>query len=306
MSVKKYIIILLMLLLSANCAPPRNIRQKSSAGYHPPDSTNKTTFNWTAKEHESSFEESGFSDFKENNYYNIDQHDVNEDINNSPAETNSGNIRKKHNYESQKQADDTKSNRKKISTNNKNIPIKKYKVKKGDNLIQISKKFNISLNSLKTVNNIKNEDKIYKGMILKIPNGCFQNQPLPDVKENKERKMSFIWPIKKIYNTKQDGRDGVKPIGIIITGENGSAVFPSAEGIVSKIGDMRGYGSYIIIKHTNKYLTIYSNLRDINVCEGEKVRCGTSIGRVDGNKLHFQIGHSGKPENPLMYLSRKS
>ncbi|MCR5281038.1 MAG: LysM peptidoglycan-binding domain-containing protein [Lactobacillus sp.] len=42
-----------------------------------------------------------------------------------------------------------------------------YKVQKGDTLNKISKKLKVTVNHLKTVNNIKNPDKIKAGMVLK-------------------------------------------------------------------------------------------------------------------------------------------
>ena len=45
---------------------------------------------------------------------------------------------------------------------------KSYKVKYGDTLFSISKRFHIDLEVLKSINGISNANKIYPGMILKI------------------------------------------------------------------------------------------------------------------------------------------
>ena len=303
---KKFTVILLFFILSANCAPPRNIRQESRGSRQPVESSIKSTFNWNAKEQENTFENSDYSNNNKNNYHAPNLYNSNRDYRSSGTITRYGTYNNSPELKYKNEHENNNYIRNRFDTNKDNFKITRYMVQKGDNLIQISKKFKISLNDLKTTNNIKNENKIYVGMILKIPNNGFQNRKSSDTKAIPGKNITFSWPLKKIYNTKQDGRDGVKPIGIIITGENGSSVFPSAAGIVSKIGDMRGYGNYIIIKHNSRYLTIYSNLKDIKVNEGDEVSSNISIGRVDGNKLHFQIGHSGKPENPLIYLSRKS
>ena len=47
---------------------------------------------------------------------------------------------------------------------------KEYKVKKGDTLSKIAKKFKVSLGELKLVNNKKSHDAIFPGEVLKIPN----------------------------------------------------------------------------------------------------------------------------------------
>ncbi len=74
-----------------------------------------------------------------------------------------------------------KSSSKNISANSRNhtSSIKKalpkkdnvifYKVKKGDTLTLVSKKYNIPIDSILSINNLKNENKIKKGVIIKIP-----------------------------------------------------------------------------------------------------------------------------------------
>ncbi|HXF64224.1 MAG TPA: LysM peptidoglycan-binding domain-containing protein [Caldilineaceae bacterium] len=44
-----------------------------------------------------------------------------------------------------------------------------YRVRKGDNLTWISKRFRVSIHSLMRVNNIKNPNRIYAGQLLCIP-----------------------------------------------------------------------------------------------------------------------------------------
>ena len=95
-------------------------------------------------------------------------------------------------------------------------------------------------------------------------------------------------------------------MGIIITGKENSKILSSARGIVKKVGIMRGFGQYVIMKHLDRYFTIYSNLKTIFVTEGQVIGSGKTIGKLNGNKLHFQIDYSGKPEDPLKYLSKRS
>ena len=44
-----------------------------------------------------------------------------------------------------------------------------YRVKKGDTLLKISRKFNVDVRKIVRENNLKNPDKIYEGMLLVIP-----------------------------------------------------------------------------------------------------------------------------------------
>ncbi len=191
-----------------------------------------------------------------------------------------------------------------------------YKVIKGDTLFSISRKFGIPFNVLCTLNDFSGEEKIKAGSIIKVP--ASDKTEKTEVAENSvkkntgndssNKKVSFDWPVKDVKNFKQDGADGIKPIGIIITGNPGAKVYPSADGSVEKIGNMRGFGKYVVVRHEGKFVTVYSNLEKISVTEGQKITTKSSIGKIDisNGKFHFQIDYAGKPKNPASYLPAKS
>lgn len=191
-----------------------------------------------------------------------------------------------------------------------------YKVNKGDTLFSISRKFNIPINVLCSLNGFSGEEKIKEGIIIKVPaSGKTEKTEMADNSSKKNsrddssnKKLLFVWPVRDVKNFKQDGADGIKPIGIIITGNPGARVYPSADGTVEKIGNMRGFGKYIVMRHEGKFVTVYSNLDKISVTEGQKLTTKSSIGKIDhsNGKLHFQIDYAGKPKNPASYLPAKS
>ncbi|MCU0822047.1 MAG: peptidoglycan DD-metalloendopeptidase family protein [Spirochaetes bacterium] len=190
-------------------------------------------------------------------------------------------------------------NRKKVTS---------YIIKNGENLTRIAKRFNLDVDDICRMNRIKNPNDIYAGMILHLVPERPERTPIKKIKKSDGTtavRPSFEWPIKDVVSVKRDGDDGVRSIGIIITGKKGSRIYSSAAGTVKKIGQMRGFGNYVILKHPERYFTIYSNLNNIFVSEGENVGTGKMIGRLDGNMLHFQIDNSGKPEDPLGYLSKR-
>jgi len=82
-----------------------------------------------------------------------------------------------------------------------------------------------------------------------------------------------------------------------------------AEGVVSAIDWIPGYGSIIIVTHKGDYRTVYSHLSEIHVKEGDKVKMGTVLAKVgesvDGNILHFEIWNSRTNQNPEIWLARK-
>lgn len=194
-----------------------------------------------------------------------------------------------------------KRDRGKITHNNHTI----YSLIKGDTLYRISKKFNVPIPEICNLNNIDSKTTLQAGFKLKIPiRDAVNKRSGATISEN--TKCRFRWPLKKILSVKRDGMEGIKPLGIIITSRPSSSVISSAPGIVKKIGFMRGYGRYIVIKHSGKYLTVYSNMNEISVREGDKIEDGGIIGKIDQSdrKLHFQINFSGKAQDPLRLLPK--
>ncbi|MGA7721313.1 MAG: peptidoglycan DD-metalloendopeptidase family protein [Ignavibacteriaceae bacterium] len=83
-----------------------------------------------------------------------------------------------------------------------------------------------------------------------------------------------------------------------------------ADGIVSAIDWLPGYGSVLILTHKGDYRTVYSHLSEIFVKEGNHVNSGSVIGKVgeslEGNILHFEIWNSRRNQNPENWLERKN
>jgi septal ring factor EnvC (AmiA/AmiB activator) len=82
-----------------------------------------------------------------------------------------------------------------------------------------------------------------------------------------------------------------------------------ADGIVSAVEWLPGYGPIVIITHGSKYRTVYGFVDDFQVTKGEKVKAGQTLGSVatsvNGNVIHFEIWNKRKPENPEKWLGRK-
>lgn len=208
----------------------------------------------------------------------------------------------------------------KRTANKKTSPVKKmaqqnkcvrmHRVKSGETLFSIARRYGATVEALAASNKLKNKHAIKIGMSLQIPatnrvrysssNKGASSHAFPKSKKSPR----FRWPLFPVISYRNDGLDGVKSIGIIITGKKGSSVLSAAPGTVKKIGSMRGFGKYIVITHAERYSTVYSNLDRIDVSDGEKVPAGNPIGRINSSnqKLHFQIDLEGKPENPLKYL----
>lgn len=96
--------------------------------------------------------------------------------------------------------------------------------------------------------------------------------------------------------------------GIDIETEPGSEARAIFEGKVSAIFHQPGYNTIVMIRH-GKYLTIYANLTDIMVKNGEELHQGQPIGKIyadpdDGNRsiLHFEIRQEKEKLNPSLWV----
>jgi murein DD-endopeptidase MepM/ murein hydrolase activator NlpD len=184
-----------------------------------------------------------------------------------------------------------------------------YTVKKGDTLYSVAKNHSLNVNTIADFNNFNNKTDLNIGMKIKIPNLEKSNfKPAEKNEKNYNNLPKFIWPAKNILTFKNDGTSGVKSIGLVIFSKPGTEIISSARGTVKKIGEMHGYGQYVVISHENRYITVYSNLVGIRVKEGEEVIPGKVIALSDNEtgKIHFQIDHAGRPADPLKYLPKKS
>jgi septal ring factor EnvC (AmiA/AmiB activator) len=97
--------------------------------------------------------------------------------------------------------------------------------------------------------------------------------------------------------------------GVDIKASSDLNIKASAEGIVSAIDWIPGYGGVIIITHKDGYRTVYSHFSELFVKEGDKVKPGSVIAKVgesiEGYIVHFEIWNSRNNQNPEIWLARK-
>ena len=124
------------------------------------------------------------------------------------------------------------------------------------------------------------------------------------------------WPVERGRIVKQFGENRNEKLntvtlnyGIDIKTTADEDVRSVADGVISAIDWIPGYGSVIIITHKGDFRTVYSHLSNIYVKEGDRVKLGTVIGKVgeslEGNILHFEIWNSRSKQNPAVWLARK-
>lgn len=133
--------------------------------------------------------------------------------------------------------------------------------------------------------------------------------------QNKKR---LPWPVERGIITEHFGihqhavlsNVQIKNNGINITTEMNAKVRAIFNGEVSRVFGITGGNSAVIIRH-GKYLSVYSNLREVVVKKGDKVDTKQVIGTVytdaeDGNKsiLKFQIWLESQKLNPEDWIGK--
>jgi septal ring factor EnvC (AmiA/AmiB activator) len=96
--------------------------------------------------------------------------------------------------------------------------------------------------------------------------------------------------------------------GIDIKAAAGSNVLAVADGEVSILTFIPGFGNTLILNNYDGYRTIYAHLSEITVVESQKVKAGEKIAQsgdsVGDPILHFEIWWGKEKQNPELWLAK--
>lgn len=177
----------------------------------------------------------------------------------------------------------------------------KYTVKKGDTIASIAKAHKADADEIKTFNGISGA--LAAGQIIIIPDA-----EAPSVKSSGGSSGSsarsvagfFTRPIKG--GTRTQGIHGHN--GVDLASYAGAPIYAAAAGevIIARSGGWNGgYGSYVVIKHSNGTQTLYAHLDAVHVSAGTRVGQGDQIGTMGntgkstGVHLHFEVRGAKNP-----------
>lgn len=102
----------------------------------------------------------------------------------------------------------------------------------------------------------------------------------------------------------------VKNNGVDIMTDQGALIRSVFNGKVTKVMSLQYLNKVVIIRH-GEYLTVYSNLGEISIREGEEVKARQSIGKIqtttDGQRpeLHFELWKGKTILNPEFWLANR-
>ncbi len=95
--------------------------------------------------------------------------------------------------------------------------------------------------------------------------------------------------------------------GVDYAAPSGTPIHSTADGVVTFIGQQRGYGNVVYVKHDNRYSTVYAHQSRFasGLKKGSRVQQGQLIGYVGstgwatGPHLHYEVRVDNAPVNPL-------
>ncbi len=130
-------------------------------------------------------------------------------------------------------------------------------------------------------------------------------------------RQNLPWPVERGIVTSRFGKQShpiakgviINNTGIDITTERNAKARASFGGEVS-IVRIPGGAFAVIIRHGN-YFTVYQNIAELKVSNGEKVNNGQELGTVFYNEqerrslLHFEVWKDNKPQDPSPWLAKK-
>lgn len=134
--------------------------------------------------------------------------------------------------------------------------------------------------------------------------------------EGESKKRTFMrHPVDVVRITSKFNPNRIHPVlktprahrGVDYGSPHGSPIYATADGTVEKSGPQGGYGNTVVLKHGQKFSTLYAHMSKIskNSVPGKRVKQGDVIGyvgrtgRVTGTHLHYEFRVNGEQIDPL-------
>ncbi len=165
------------------------------------------------------------------------------------------------------------------------VPVYRYyRVKRGDSVIKIAKKFHVSPRTIIRINGLRRPYILRPGQRLKILVGY------KDVlKLNRPLRFQFPLDGKVDPTIREDGYPG-----IFIVNQPGAPVKAAETGIVKFAGKdsklLKAFGNMVIIQHPKGYRTVYGNLDKVFVKPNQLVKRGEVIGTAGTSGIWGKSG----------------
>ena len=92
--------------------------------------------------------------------------------------------------------------------------------------------------------------------------------------------------------------------GVTIKGQSRAPVKAVASGMVAYVGNLRGYGNFVIINHDDEYYTTYAGLGEANVVQDSYVSSGSRIAHAgEDGVIKFELRQGSQPLDPIEWIT---
>lgn len=122
----------------------------------------------------------------------------------------------------------------------------------------------------------------------------------------------FLWPVEgEVIQRFGAQGGGLHNDGVNIAAPRGTAVKAADNGVVAYVGnELRGFGTLLLIKHAENWVTAYAHVQEVTVERGAQVKRGQVVARVGNSgsvsrpQLHFEVRRGTKAVDPLKETGR--
>jgi lipoprotein NlpD len=195
-------------------------------------------------------------------------------------------------------------------------PPRLHAVARGESFEEIARRYNVDARSLALLNRMQPPYRVRQGDRVVLPamaRAIEVAAPQPSLPPPSTPAPAgsgrFAWPLRGQVVTRYGAQpDGARVDGVEIAGREGAPINAAAEGDVVYAGsDLPGYGTLVLVRHADNYVTAYGHARRALVREGQHVRAGEAIAelgpRSDGRpRLLFQVRRGTEAIDPTPLL----
>lgn len=192
-------------------------------------------------------------------------------------------------------------------------PPRLHTVRRGETFADIAQAYNVDLRSLALLNRmqapymVRTGDRIVLPALARARGGGPPSAadvaaaPPPATAQNARFVMPLRGPVVARFGAQPDG---ARLDGVEIAGRDGDAVLAAAAGEVVYAGaDLPAYGTLVLIRHADNYVTAYGYNRRAAVREGQHVRAGERIAELgERGRLLFQVRQGSAAVDPAPLL----
>lgn len=200
-------------------------------------------------------------------------------------------------------------------------PPRFHTVARNESFEDVARRYNVDTRSLALLNRMQPPYRVRQGdrvvlpaMAREIEVAAAPPPPAPPRTPSQPAPAGsgrFAWPLRGEVVARYGAQsDGARLDGVEIAGREGASITAAAEGDVVYAGsDLPAYGTLVLVRHADNYVTAYGHARRALVREGQHVRAGEAIAelgpRSSGRpRLLFQVRQGTAPVDPMPLLGQ--